>query len=85
MNAKNEVSKRVYEKMEENFADFLKDLDKIVSVPSFLKEDNSRYPFGEDIQKALETMLDICKGLGLKTYVDPEGYYGYAEIGMGKN
>lgn len=84
MNAKNEVSKRVYEKMEENFADFLKDLDKIVSVPSFLKEDNSRYPFGEDIQKALETMLDICKGLGLKTYIDPEGYYGYAEIGMGE-
>ena len=84
MNTKNEVLEKMYDKMEENFPEFLKDLDKIVSIPSFLKEDDSKYPFGEDIQKSLEAMLDICKKLGLKTYIDPEGYYGYAEIGEGE-
>ena len=83
MNTKNETQKKMEGKMEENFSSFLKDLDKIVSIPSFLKEDNTKYPFGEDIQKVLEKMLEICKGLGMRTHIDPEGYYGYAEIGEG--
>ncbi|MGL4866299.1 Sapep family Mn(2+)-dependent dipeptidase, partial [Cetobacterium sp.] len=84
MNTKIQEKERLYKKMEENFPKFLKDLDRIVSIPSFLKENDDRFPFGEDIQKALETMLDICKELGLKTFIDPEGYYGYAEIGEGE-
>lgn len=27
--------------------------------------------------------MKICKDLGFITYEDPEGYYGYAEIGEG--
>jgi len=27
---------------------------------------------------------DICKELGFRTYIDSEGYYGYAEIGSGE-
>lgn len=72
-----------YTKLEENFPKFLKDLDRVVSIPSYLQEDNSGYPFGENIQKVLEEMLELCKELGFKTYLDPEGYYGYAEIGEG--
>ena len=29
-------------------------------------------------------MIDICKELGFRTYIDSEGYYGYAEIGSGE-
>lgn len=72
-----------YNKLEGNFPEFLKDLDRIVSIPSYLQEDNSKYPFGANIQKALEEMITICKELGFSTYIDPQGYYGYAEIGNG--
>ena len=29
-------------------------------------------------------MLEITRSLGFKTYIDPKGYYGYAEIGQGE-
>lgn len=77
-------NKVYYEKMEENFSDFLNNLDRVISIPSYLQEDNSGYPFGESIQKVLEEMLTICKELGFRTFIDPEGYYGYAEIGEGE-
>ncbi len=73
-----------YKKMEENFSEFLNNLDRIVSIPSYLQEDSSKYPFGENIQKVLNEMLTICKELGFRTFIDPEGYYGYAEIGEGE-
>lgn len=71
------------EKLEENFIEFLGNLDRLISIPSYYQEDKSVYPFGENIQKVLEEMLSICKELGFKTYIDPEGYYGYAEVGEG--
>lgn len=71
------------EKLEENFIEFLGNLDRLISIPSYYQEDKSIYPFGENIQKVLEEMLSICKELGFKTYIDPEGYYGYAEVGEG--
>lgn len=78
------MEKLYFEKLETNFLDFLSKLDRVISIPSYLKEDGSKYPFGENIQKVLEEMLNICKELGFKTYIDPEGYYGYAEIGSGE-
>ena len=33
---------------------------------------------------ALDQILAICNQLGMRTYEDPEGYYGYAEIGSGE-
>lgn len=73
-----------YEKLENNFSEFLNNLDRVVSIPSYYQEDSTKYPFGENIQKVLEEMIDICKELGFRTYIDPEGYYGYAEIGNGE-
>ena len=78
------MQKIYYDQLEKNFSKFLNDLDRIVKIPSYLQEDNSKFPFGENIQKVLEEMLDICKKLGFQTYIDPEGYYGYAEIGEGE-
>lgn len=60
-------------------------LKTILSYPSYLQEDpTGATPFGQDIQDVLEKTLEICADLGLKTYIDPEGYYGYAELGQGE-
>lgn len=60
-------------------------LSTLLSYPSYLqKESEGNAPFGQDIQKLLERTLEICQSLGLRTHLDPEGYYGYAEIGEGE-
>ncbi|MDK2818647.1 MAG: Sapep family Mn(2+)-dependent dipeptidase [Spirochaetota bacterium] len=59
-----------------------------VAYPSILNESedntNTSHPFGIEIEKCLDHMLGTCKQLGFKTFKDPKGYYGYAEIGEGK-
>lgn len=65
--------------------DAIEALKTIISYPSYLQEDPSgETPFGKDIQEVLEKTLDICQGLGFRTHLDPEGYYGYAEFGQGE-
>ena len=69
---------------EEIKSDYLESLKTIVSYPSVLNEGESGTPFGQSIQNVLEKMLEITRSLGFKTYIDPKGYYGYAEIGQGE-
>ena len=64
--------------------DFLASLKLLISYPTVLNENENGTPFGQAIQDVLEKTLEICQGLGFKTYLDPKGYYGYAEIGQGK-
>lgn len=60
-------------------------LSTLLLYPSYLQEESEgNTPFGPDIQAVLEKTLEICQTLGLRTYLDPEGYYGYAEIGEGE-
>ena len=63
--------------------EFLTSLKTLISYPSVLNEGESGTPFGQAIQNVLEKTLEICRGLGFTTYLDPKGYYGYAEIGQG--
>lgn len=57
----------------------------LISYPSYLREDNQGdTPFGDDIQAVLEKTLEICEDLGMKSYIDPKGYYGYADYGEGE-
>lgn len=65
------------------FPDYKADLADLIAVPSVLNEEGQK-PFGQSIQEALETILEIAKKLGFETTIDPEGYYGYAEIGDGE-
>ena len=69
---------------EEIKSDYLESLKTIVSYPSVLNEGENGTPFGQSIQNVLEKMLEITRCLGFKTYIDPKGYYGYAEIGQGE-
>ena len=63
--------------------EFLTSLKTLISYPSVLNEGESETPFGQAIQDVLEKTLEICRSLGFTTYLDPKGYYGYAEIGQG--
>lgn len=56
----------------------------LINIPSVLDETYEARPFGLEIDNALRKTLEICDALGFKTYYDPEGYYGYAEVGEGE-
>ena len=74
----------VKEVVESNFPLYKENLKRLVAAKSNNAPAVSNAPLGEGIRLALETALDIAKEIGLKTYIDPEGYYGYAEIGEGE-
>ena len=71
-----------YGRMEKNFPQFLKAMERLVAVPSYLKEDDD-YPHVPAIKKVLDETMALMKDLGYRTYADPDGYYGWAEIGEG--
>lgn len=62
---------------------FHQTLKNLIEIPSVNNENEQDYPFGKNIDLALKKTLDICEQLGFRTYYDPEGYYGYADIGEG--
>lgn len=75
MSRKSEIESRFIE-----YTDFL---NRLIKHPSVL--DESFKPFGKDIDAALDEVLEISNELGYTTYKDPEGYYGYADIGTGED
>ncbi|MDK2868097.1 MAG: succinyl-diaminopimelate desuccinylase [Clostridiales bacterium] len=68
---------------QENKQAMIDDLISILQIKSVIDEENGDRPFGNGIDMALKQMLLISERLGFKTYYDPKGYYGYAEIGEG--
>lgn len=62
----------------------LASLERLIKVPSYLQDATENAPFGQDILDSLKKCLDLFKEEGFSTFIDPEGYYGYAEIGEGK-
>ncbi|GAX06022.1 dipeptidase PepV [Secundilactobacillus pentosiphilus] len=59
-------------------------LKRLVKHPSSTTEAVPGAPFGQPIRDALDEMMRICAELGFKTYTDPDGNYGYAEVGEGE-
>ena len=64
------------------FDQFLKDLESLIKHESVFEESDVT-PFGQAIQDALEEVLTIAQRMGFTTYMDPNGYYAYADIGEG--
>ncbi|WP_281223167.1 M20 family metallopeptidase [Photobacterium sanguinicancri] len=64
--------------------DYIQAVQHLVSMPSVYQDDESNTPFGQPIDDCLTATLAFCETLGFSTYKDPEGYYGYAEIGQGE-
>lgn len=60
-------------------------IKQLVSFPSVLNEGENGTLFGQSIQDVLEHTLKLAESLGFETYIDPKGYYGYAQIGKGSD
>lgn len=65
-------------------ADCIETAKALVAFPSVCGPAEGAMPFGKDIQSCLEYALDYCQSLGCTTYLDPAGYYGYADYGQGE-
>jgi predicted dipeptidase len=57
---------------------------ELVSIPSVCDEGGGGYPFGEAVDQALRKAMQICGDLGFKTHYGDGGYYGFAEVGDGR-
>lgn len=60
-------------------------LKRLIAVPSFNSEDSAvaGAPFGVGPRAALDEVLAIADELGFDCFCDPDGYYGYADVGSG--
>ena len=75
----------MFEKYIESQKDnMIKDLGRMVKIPSKLEGyDNPEYPFGKEIDNALNTFLEIGKEMGFRTKnIDKQ--CGYIEFGEGE-
>ena len=61
-----------------------KALIELVRIPSVCDEGVGGYPFGKNVDQALRTALQIAGDIGFRTKYGDGGYYGYAEVGEGK-
>lgn len=70
---------------EQHHEQALESLSELIRIPSVLDEADSGqgHPFGKKVIEALDKVLEISEKLGFRTFKDPEGYYGYSEIGSG--
>ena len=66
------------------FPQYKSDLAKLVAFDSKNAPAAQNAPFGEGVLKTLEAALGIAKGFGFDTTIDPDGYYGYAQVGEGE-
>ncbi len=62
--------------------DIMKDLSALVAVPSVAKPTEGPHPFGDECARALDTVLSLAEGYGLKTK-NVDYYAGHAEYGEG--
>lgn len=60
----------------------ISDLQKLIQIPSVAQESTCIPPFGEQVNAALQTALDICAAYGFKTK-NCDHYIGWAEAGQG--
>ena len=63
--------------------DMLEALDHLVSFKSISGKSEGNYPFGKNVNDALEYALSLCSKFGFRTKKCKE-YMGYAEIGEGE-
>lgn len=64
---------------------FLNSLEELVAFASVKGEKVEGAPFGQAIQDSLKAALAQAQKEGFTTYIDPKGYYGYAQIGQGED
>lgn len=69
--------------MLENYKEpLIENLINLVKIPSVLALGESK-PLGDANYKCATEIVKLMESLGFTTYLDPDGYYAYAEIGEG--
>jgi len=65
--------------------DIVDAVKRLVDIPSVLDEDRDEAPFSDAIDRCLDETLALCASLGMRTFKQSQGYYGFAEIGIGED
>jgi len=61
----------------------IKELQGLLTFAGVSENGSSKYPYGEELAKSLDYVLELCDSFGFKTK-NHDYQYGYAEIGSGK-
>ncbi len=70
--------------IKEHKNEIIQKTQELIQIPSVIsKSNNAKKPFGEQVNNALEYILELGKSLGFKTK-NIDGYCGYIEFGEGK-
>ncbi len=77
------MRKNIKLKAHEQVNETISKIQQIVQIDSVRDTDNAApgAPFGRGIRESLDLFLSFANDLGMRTFADPEGRYGYAEIG----
>lgn len=77
------MRKNIKLKAHEQVNETVSKIQEIVKIDSVRDTDNAApgAPFGPGIKQSLDLFLEMAADLGMRTFADPEGRYGYAEIG----
>lgn len=59
---------QVEKKIEENKTEMISSLSRLISIPSVAKEEGGQYPFGIQVQKAYEAMMEMGEREGFELY-----------------
>lgn len=62
--------------------EMIESLQKLVSFQSIAKEEGPEYPYGKEVHRAKEYVLNLAKSFGMRV-TDIPGKYAYIEIGEG--
>ena len=74
-----ELLERVYKKIEENKTEMISSLSRLLSIPSVAVECDGDMPFGENVHKAFEAMLEMGLKEGFSCY-NADNYGGHIDF-----
>lgn len=77
------MKEAIKSKSHEKVSVVIEDIQKMVKINSVRDVENGTKtkPFGPGVDEALTTFLEIAQNMGMRIYKDPNGLYGYAEVG----
>ncbi|AZG68410.1 M20/M25/M40 family metallo-hydrolase [Mycoplasma struthionis] len=74
-----------YKQDQKEFNKMVKDIANLCAIPSISVESkDKKYPFGKEVNDALDYVLNLAKSFGFDTFKDKNNQYRYAQIGKGK-
>lgn len=74
-----DLLEKVNKKIEENKAEMISSLSRLISIPSVATEEGGEKPFGEQVQRAYETMMEMGVHEGFELY-NADNYGGHIDF-----